>query len=212
MRPSARTVSSGLLDPGDMTFDERKPLDGPRRRRAEFEANYAVVDARGSRVRFLLNDVDVTFAGSTFLDCIFEQKRSWFAAAGFGSTSARSTYRRCRFVGVDFGVRGFSLGWARFEDCTFERCRVDHFYSVRADLVGCRFVGPVNDAQFLGADPATGIPNEIRDNDFTCAQLGRVSFQAGAQPEQQLWPVNVVVHGDGSSWEMVVTSGKEPPA
>ena len=195
-----------------MTFDERRPLAGPRRRRGEFEASYAVVDAHGSGVRFLLDDVDVTFAGSTFSGCVFEEKRTWFASGSFGHTSARCFYRGCRFVGVDFGVRGFSLGWARFEDCTFEGCRTQHLFSVRADLVGCCFVGRMEDAQFLGADPATGIPNEVTDNDFTDAQLGRVSFQSGARPEQQLWPAAVVVEGDESSWEMVVTSGREPPA
>ena len=143
---------------------------------------------------------------------MFAEKRTWFASGSFGHTSARCFYRRCRFVGVDFGVRGFSLGWARFEDCTFEGCRTQHLFSVRADLVGCCFVGRMEDAQFLGADPATGIPNEVTDNDFTDAQLGRVSFQSGARPEQQLWPAAVVVEGDESSWEMVVTSGREPPA
>ena len=114
-------------------------------------------------------------------------------------------------MGVDFGVRGFSLGWARFEDCTFERCRTQHLFSVPSDLVGCRSVGRMDDAQFLGADSATGIPNEVEGNDFTGAPLGRVSFQSGARPEQQLWPAGVVAEGDESSWEMVVTAGREPP-
>ena len=87
-RPSARTVLSGLLEPGDMPFSERQPLSGARRRRAEFEASYAIVEAHGSGVRFLLNDVDVTFAGSNFDDCVFEQKRSWIAAGELGHTSA----------------------------------------------------------------------------------------------------------------------------
>lgn len=183
----ARTRVSGSLPAGDMTFDERQPLRGPRRRRGEFEASYAVVDAQGTGVRFLLDDVDVTFAGCTWTDCEFVGKRSWHAAGAFGHVSARTVYRDCRFVGVDFGLRGFTLGWARFERCTFEACRLDHLYAVRADLVGCRFVGPVADAQFIGADPATGVPNEISDNDFTAAVIGRASFQAGARADKQRW-------------------------
>lgn len=189
-----------------MAFDERQPLRGPRRRRGEFKASYAVVGVHCSDVRFLLDDVHVAFTGSSFSNCVFEQKRTWFAAGTFGTLTARSVYRGCRFVGVDFGLRGFVLGWARFEDCTFDHCRTAHLSSVRADLVGCRFVGRLDDGQFLGADPATGIPNEINGNDFRGAQLGRASFQAGARPESQMWPSGVVVHGDQSDWEMVVTS------
>src|SRR4029079_9926347 len=134
IRPFARTLLSGLLEPGDMPFSERQPLAGTGRRRAEFEASYSIIEAHGSGVRFLLNDVDVSFAGSSFDDCVFEQKRSWLAAGALGHISARCVYRRCTFVGVHFGLRGFSLGWARFEDCTFDHCRTGHLYSVRADL------------------------------------------------------------------------------
>lgn len=207
---ATRSVLSGSLEPGDVTFEERRPLTRPRRLRGEFEADYAVRDARGSGVRFVLRDVHVRFTGSSFSDCVFEQKRTWLAAGDFGDISARSRYQRCRFVGVDFGLRGFGLGRARFEDCTFEHCRTDHLFAVGADLIGCRFVGPVTDAQFLGADPATGIPNEIRDNDFSAADVGRISFQAGARPDQQLWPAGTVVDGDASSWERVVSSGGSP--
>ena len=188
-----------------MPFSERQPLAGAGRRRAEFEASYSIIEAHGSGVRFLLNDVDVTFAGSSFDDCVFEQKRSWLAAGALGHISARCVYRRCTFLGVDFGLRGFSLGWARFEDCTFDHCRIGHLYSVRADLVGCSFIGRVDNAQFLGADPASGVPNEIRDNDFTQAELGRVSFQGGARPASQVWAAGVAVDGDEVDWEIVVT-------
>ena len=208
---ASRSVLSGPLEPGDVTFEERRPLTRPRRRRGEFEADYEVRDARASEVRFVLKDVNLNVVGGTFSDCVFEQKRTWLAGGAFGTAwAAQSLYRRCRFVGVDFGLRGFWLGRARFEDCTFEQCRTDHLYAVRSDLIGCRFVGPVTHAQFLGADPATGIPNEIRDNNFSAAQLGRISFQAGARPEQQLWPADTVVEGDASSWEMVVSSGGSP--
>ncbi|WP_272463887.1 hypothetical protein [Intrasporangium calvum] len=200
---TARTIVSGQIA-GDMRFHERRAVSRPRRRRGEFAASYAVVDAHGSGVRFLLEDVHVTFASSIFTSCVFEGKRAWPAAGAFGHTSGRSVYRDCHFLGVNFDLHGFSLGWARFERCTFERCRTGHIYSPRADLVGCRFIGRVDNAQLLGADPATGIPNDIRDNDFSNAELGRVSFQAGARPEDQLWPRDVVVERDASGWETVV--------
>jgi hypothetical protein len=196
---------SGTLAPGDMTFDDRRPIAGPRRRRGEFEASYAVVEVHAARVRFLLNDVHVDFTGCSFTECVFEQRRSWFAAGAFGDARGRSVYRDCRFVGVDFGLRGFSFGLTRFENCTFDNCRTDHLYAVHAEFVGCRFLGRLEDATFVGTDPGIGIPYEIRDNDFRSAQLGRVALQSGVRFEDQHWPEGAVAQGDDSDWEIVVT-------
>ncbi len=143
-----------------------------------------------------LDEVHLDCQWSSFADCTFTQRSRRLHRDGFepqGSFGGRpSVYRRCRFVGVRFRLRaGFGVGEARFEDCVFERCRFEEHFSLQADYLDCRFVGPMKMAVFFGSDPKTGRRNDIAGNDFTQARFtDNIAWRGGFPLQQQNWPVD----------------------
>jgi hypothetical protein len=141
-----------------------------------------------------LDEVSLTTMWSSFERCRFHQRSRRLHRDGFepqGSFGDRpSLFTGCAFVGVRLRLRaGFSVGQARFEDCTFERCRFEEHFSFSADYVRCKFVGPIKTAVFFGTDPNTGRRNDIVDNDFTAADLSdNVDWRDDFPKDKQRWP------------------------
>lgn len=115
---------------------------------------------------------------------------SWLEPSRFG----RSHYLRCTFGRCDLST--IDPGWTRFEDCTFEECRIKGWFTHNAEFVGCRFPNTsLEDTTFFGtttyravaADPASR-PNEFIGNDFTRAGLHGTDFRAGIDLSAQTWP------------------------
>jgi hypothetical protein len=141
-----------------------------------------------------LDELHLVTMWSSFVECRFHQRSRRLHREGAepqGSFATRpSVYRYCSFVGVRLRLRaGFSVGQARFEDCTFERCRFEEHFSFEADYVRCKFVGPMKTAVFYGRSPRTGRRNDIADNDFTGASLSdNVGWRGDFPLERQRWP------------------------
>jgi hypothetical protein len=150
--------------------------------------------ARVSDADISLDDIGLVTAWSEFTECTFHQRGTRLHPDGEepqGSFGNRpSVFRGCTFRDVRLSVRaGFSVGQARFEDCTFERCRFEEHFSWSAEYVGCRFVGPMRTAVFFGTDPNSGRVNEIHDNDFTdVAFSSNVGWRGDFPVLDQRWP------------------------
>jgi hypothetical protein len=86
----------------------------------------------------------------------------------------------------------FTLGEARFEDCTFLDARIRGWLAHEADFVGCRFRGTIDLCRFFGRAPDRRWfrikRNEYRGNDFREVELIWSSFEAGIPIDEQLWP------------------------
>lgn len=133
--------------------------------------------ARARGLELSLTDVHLTVGWSEFDRCTFRQRvrpvlnEAGIAAQGsFGNHA--SIYRSCTFERIRFkGLGGFSLGQARYEDCTFLNCRWEGSFARSADLVRCRFVGKMNGCVWFGEDPLRPEQqprrNEVFGNDFT---------------------------------------------
>jgi hypothetical protein len=148
-------------------------------------------------VDFDLDRLHLGVAWSDFDQCIFRQRlrKSYDGVWPQGNLGARpSTYSHCRFEGVRFRLRaGFSVGRARFEDCTFRQCRFEEHFSFCADYVRCTFEGPIRTAVFYGRAPdghdCDGKLNEIVSNDFTGASIGdNVGWRGDLDLSAQKWP------------------------
>jgi hypothetical protein len=178
-------VLSGRVSSVDLMTS---PLDESQLRAVRFDrAEVTGVDLR-------LDEIDLTTMWSSFDGCVFRQRSRRLHRDGFepqGSFGNRPcVYRSCRFVGVRLRVRaGFDVGEARFENCTFELCRFQEFFSFSADFVGCRFVGPIKMAVIYGMDPHTGRRNDIEGNDFRAAMLSdNIGLRGDFPVKSQLWP------------------------
>jgi uncharacterized protein YjbI with pentapeptide repeats len=142
-----------------------------------------------------LDEVHLATMWSSFEECRFHQRSRRLHRGGpdpQGSFGHRpSLFKNCTFVGVRLRVRaGFSVDQARFEDCTFQRCRFEEHFSFNADYLRCKFVGPIKTAVFYGTNPDTGRRNDIVDNDFTDAILSdNVAWRGDFPIGQQRWPV-----------------------
>jgi hypothetical protein len=150
--------------------------------------------AAASGLDLALDEVHLSAMWSSFEQCRLHQRSKRLHPAGAepqGSFAHRpSLFKGCTFTGVRLRLRaGFSVGQARFEDCTFERCRFEEHFSFAADYLRCTFVGPIKTAVFYGTDPNTGRRNEVVDNDFTAATLSdNVGWRGGFPVADQLWP------------------------
>lgn len=151
----------------------------------------------------VLTDVALAVEWSQFLGCHFRQRvkpvttGAGFAAQGsFGNSPA--LYRGCTFERIRFKtLGGFTLGQARFEDCTFLNCRWEGHLSRHADLVGNRFM---NGCVWFGNDRlGDGVgPTEIHGNDFSQTTFTPNVGWRGVFPlEAQRWPEDSVPVADG---------------
>ena len=126
-------------------------------------------------------------------------------AAAQGSFGVRdSVYRRCTFEGVRFKtLGGFSLGRARYEECTFVDCRWEGHLAHDADLIGCTFRGRMNGCVWFGAssDEPGARRNELRDNDFTDVRFTtNVAWRSGFPLEAQRFPDGFEPIVDDAGW------------
>ncbi len=117
----------------------------------------------------------------------------------------------CRFVDCDFSgisVEGlpFASGGSEFERCRFERSQIGDFGNVRlvgcefidaelsgwftwhADIVECRFSGPLRTVVFEGSSHDGRSRNDFRGNDFRDADLDDVAFRGGIDLDAQSLP------------------------
>lgn len=152
--------------------------------------------ARGLTIS--LDDRHLWSAWSEFDDCTFSQRRSGRVlneegAAAQGSFGNRpSIYRSCRFEGVRFkNLGGYSMGDARFQDCTFDRCHFNGHFHHSADLISCRFLGEIDGCVWNGAASPDdgGRRNIIHGNDFTAAVIRpNVAWRENFDLAAQHWP------------------------
>jgi hypothetical protein len=152
-----------------------------------------------------------TAVGSTFTDCRFDRAR--IKQAAFGSGMEPSQYVGCSFDGTSLRALG---GFTRFVNCTFRNLQVAKAAPDYLEFVDCTFTGKITGLQFWGAPPSgptlyasltttlarSGTPeppgleqlvmrnrNEIRGNDFSEAELVKVSFRFGVDLTAQKLPV-----------------------
>ena len=126
--------------------------------------------------------------------------RAGFAAQGsLGNSPA--LYSGCTFERIRFKtLGGFSLGRARFEDCTFLNCRWEGHLAQHADLVGNRFIGPMSGCVRLGNDQAGdgAGPTTIQGNDFSETRFTpNVAWRSRFPLDAQRWPAGFVPVIDG---------------
>jgi hypothetical protein len=79
-------------------------------------------------VVFTMDEVMYLMSSSEFDNC------TTGTAPSTGSTSARGG--------------GYTLGDARFEGCTFNRCDFRYFIGFTVDIVDCTFIGTIKSARF----------------------------------------------------------------
>jgi hypothetical protein len=130
--------------------------------------------------------------GCVFEDCDFSGATFDYCDLGWGR---QTIYRRCRFDEASMRHvttrSSFTLGNARFENCTFLDARMRMWFAHEAEFVGCRFRGTLDRCTFFGriADPVAPPRrrNEFRGNDFREAELVWCSFRE-VPVRDQLWP------------------------
>jgi hypothetical protein len=167
--------------------------------------NCGLLEVSARKVQFDLDAVHLGVAWSLFEDCVFRERgrKSIDGEWPQGSLGLRpSTYRRCTFQGVRFRLRaGFSAGQARFEECTFRRCRFEEHFSFCADYIRCRFEGRIRTAVFYCRAPSNalcdGKVNEIVGNDFTQAIISdNVAWRGNVDLSAQVWPAGYTPQED----------------
>jgi hypothetical protein len=107
-----------------------------------------------------------------FVDCDFSRiEVEWLPFFGGAST----------FVGCNFtGARIADLDRVRLEGCDFSYAKLDGWFTWRADIIGCRFAGPLRRVVFVGHSPdESRRRNDIRGNDFREAEFDDVDFRTG---------------------------------
>jgi hypothetical protein len=135
----------------------------------------------------------------TFEDCDFGNATFHTAQLAW----RRSVYRRCSFDGASLRQvvgkpsalwMAFSLGEARFEDCTFLDAKIRGWLAHEAEFVRCRFRGTIDRCRFFGRQLERRwfglLPprrNEYVDNDFRDVQFVWSGF-VGIPIRNQLWP------------------------
>lgn len=194
MRVSARVVGS---------FDPAK-LD-----RLVFKNDEVIErDFTGARHEFL------TVVESRFERCRFERCR--FDTASFGAGQSVSEYVDCSFDGSR--IRSVATGFSRFARCSFRDVNIRDWSGEHVDLVDCVFSGRIKSAMFWGRPipvwaknqyesmvrhrekEGLGPPsreyrelvlreaNDFYGNDFSQAELIKVSFRYGIDLTKQRLP------------------------
>jgi hypothetical protein len=133
-------------------------------------------------------------------DCDFSDSTFHSADLGWGG---RSVYRRCSFdsaslrqvLGRSPLMMAFTLGEARFEDCTFLDAKIRGWLAHDAEFVRCRFRGKIDRCRFFGRQLDRRwfglLPrrrNEYCGNDFREVEFIWSSFEQGIPIRDQLWP------------------------
>lgn len=131
-----------------------------------------------------------TVIESSLRQCTFEDVRVRSACFGGGmrqSVFEDCTFSRCKFA---FGA----VGNARLVRCRFESCRLESLIGTDLELIECAFPGTtIKKGVFHGARPdrfAERSVNEIRDNDFSQADLQGVGFRGGVDLTKQKLPTS----------------------
>lgn len=185
------TPSLGALRTGQMSAVERAAND-PRTGLSTLY--FFAAGVTGAELS--LTDTHLTVEWSEFRSCHFKQRvqpvltQAGFAAQGsLGNSPA--LYRACTFERIRFKtLGGFSLGQARFENCTFLNCRWEGHFAKSADLEGCRFIGPMNGCVWFGeegGDQSTA--RTVRGNDFSGTRFtANVAWRGRFPVDAQTWP------------------------
>jgi hypothetical protein len=118
----------------------------------------------------------IVTGGSLFERCDFSRVR---VNSGFFDSSRASRFVGCNFDRFNPG-RAF-FGGSRFEDCTFTNLRVKGWRAAACEFVRCTFTGRVRELVLSGTPEAPWdqpdrmnpwrTTNEVRDNDFSGAEL-----------------------------------------
>jgi uncharacterized protein YjbI with pentapeptide repeats len=160
-------------------------------------AGSAFVDFRGAYAEGVdfsgLHFESFTTDGSTFIECDFSRCRF---ESGHLDHFRQSVFRGCRFDRSQ--LKKLLPGPSRFEGCSFEQMRLADWWPNSAEFVGCQFSGRFVGLYLAGAPqfpndaPERLIPwrtqNEIRDNDFSRAELIFPDFRYGVELEANAWP------------------------
>jgi uncharacterized protein YjbI with pentapeptide repeats len=143
----------------------------------------------------------LTVIESSLRGCTFEDVRARSSYLGSGlrqSMFEDCVFRRCTFT---FGA----VGNARLVGCRFESCRLENMFGTELELIECTFQDTtIRGSVFHGeiGDSAHLRPrrtrNEIRDNDFSGAELENVDFRGGIDLTRQKLPTgeNYLFIGD----------------
>jgi uncharacterized protein YjbI with pentapeptide repeats len=142
----------------------------------------------------------LTVSACLLEDCNFSDSTFHSADLGWGE---RTVYRRCAFdraslrqiLGRSPLMMAFTLGRARFEDCTFLDATIRGWLAHEAEFVRCRFRGTIDRCRFFGTWEERrwlGLRrprrNEYRGNDFREVEFIWSSFEKGIPIGEQLWP------------------------
>ena len=155
------------------------------------------VDFSGARFGDRSGEGGLTVSGCRFEDCDFTNAVFHVAALGWGS---QTVYRRCSFqaaklrqvLGRSPLMMAFTLGDARFEECSFRDATIRGWLAHEAEFVDCGFRGKIDRCRFFGRRvdrPWFGRrKNEYRGNDFREVEFVWSSFEDGIPIGAQLWP------------------------
>ncbi|GGN59192.1 hypothetical protein GCM10010112_13870 [Actinoplanes lobatus] len=157
-----------------------------------------------------LSLVKFSAQGSTFEKCTFDRIK--VGDASFGAGTEQSVYAGCSF---DRAALTFLGNFVRFTGCTFHNARFVRPSADYLEFVDCTFTGRITGLTLNGAPPdgqswyegslrsfaRQGRPepagyrelvlrerNQIRGNDFTGAELVKVSFRFGVDLSAQKLP------------------------
>ena len=130
---------------------------------------------------------------SSLSRCVFENIRARSACFGEGlqqSVLEDCVFRRCHLV---FGA----VGNVRLVRCQFESCRLENVMGTKLELIECAFQDTtIKKGVFHGRVEASAevrsqrTLNEIRDNDFSQAELDDVDFRGGVDLTRQKLPTS----------------------
>jgi hypothetical protein len=130
---------------------------------------------------------------SSLSRCVFEDIRARSTCFGEGlqqSVLEDCVFRRCHLV---FGT----VGNVRLVRCQFESCRLENVIGTKLELIECAFPDTtIKKGVFHGRVEASAqvrprrTLNEIRDNDFSQADLQDVDFRGGVDLTKQKLPTS----------------------
>jgi hypothetical protein len=128
---------------------------------------------------------------SSLSQCVFEDIRARSTCFGEGlqqSVLEDCVFRRCHFM---FGT----VGNVRLVRCQFESCRLENVMGTKLELIECAFPDTtIKKGVFHRRVEASAkvqpwrTLNEIRDNDFSQAELDDVDFRGGVDLTKQKLP------------------------
>lgn len=197
--PPPEDIPSGWAFPNELIRGQHAGrLENPGQFRGLYGLGF--FRAQISDVEIGLNDAHLSAGWSEFDRCHFRQRvrpitnEHGFAAQGsFGNQP--TIYRHCTFERIRFkGLGGFSMGAARFENCTFLNCRWDGHFAHKAHLVECTFIGRMNGCVWFGRDDDLGGDRQLRqnvnqNNDFTQTVFtANVAWRHDFPVNDQRWP------------------------